>query len=564
MSSSFASRKQIKLFFRSLSGLNLDPDEQPSSVSFSITQNYAKEGEVVTTVKNGKIVLKSKEPYIRIHISSANSLEVANDFLRIFAKLLSRYKSDKDEIEKLYKYFIPEFLDYENYKDFVSCSRKAGKESIDTKISKLKQVAPDLFISDYARKCLCQFQPIPISDEEVESWKENTFTHKGETLERQVLAFPPDNPKWNFVCPDDKYPFPGVKRNKLENKNVYAGLPCCYVNDQIGSTKSKYYKIYKEGNIEESVKTPIKPKVEIKESELHMIKSDKIVSSGRYGSVPNSISELLKNDLSINEIRRKGVPRSINSLLHCVSIAIKDKSYIDSKNKEKYITDLRNIIAEQTFPSLCKQEMYDFTNEEILLSLKDNSFLDPNFYYRAIEESYKINLFVFAPSSDEEKRLRNKEESSGVIELPRFKVFPSRSPRPDRPTILIYRTMGSESDILSYPQCELIVSFNEENEKSVFNRNIYDLVFEALLSVNRTITWELVTENNEDIDILARDNLYSRINFFTLTNSIATEQYIDEYGKLRGLYLPIDLEEMNEKMLMVIPSSSPENINNSR
>ena len=64
------------------------------------------------------------------------------------------------------------------------------------------QAAPDLFVAGYARKCLCQFQPIIVPDDEIEAWKNKTFVHKGIEYERQVMQFPPEDPKWNFVCPD--------------------------------------------------------------------------------------------------------------------------------------------------------------------------------------------------------------------------------------------------------------------------------------------------------------------------------------------------------------------------
>ena len=553
MSTPFALKKQLKLFYRSLSGLDLEDDQKPSSVSFNITQNYAKGGEIVNVLKDGietEKILEEKEPYIRINISSAESLKIAQDFVKIFSTLLTRYKENEEYFKDFYISYIPEF---KNYEEDVTCVRKIGKDGNDNSKSRiLKQVAPELFIAGYPRKCPCEQQPLSIPEDQIDQWKKTTFEHKNEILKRQVLSLPPNDPKYHFVCPDDKFPFPGVKTNKLENKDLFPGLPCCFKEDHMESKSSKYSKIFKEGIIES-----IKPDITPKESESHTIKSDKILKIGRYGTVPSSINDLLKTDPTITEIRRKGVPRSVNSLLHCLSIAIDDEKYIKSKDKEKYISYLRLVISDKIHPSLCKQEMYDFTNDEILYSLKDQkSFLDPNLYYRAIEKTYGINLFVFAPSSDEEKRLKNKEGSKGVIELPRFKLFYSRTPSPDLPTILIYRTMGSESDNLSYPQCELLISYEDEIEKKFFDKTIYSIVYNALLSVNNTITWELVSDNG-DIDIIARNNLYSRINFHELTNKIATKQYIDEFGKLRGLYL-------NDEILMVFPSSSPENLPDSK
>ena len=544
MSTSFVEKKkQMKIFFRSVQ--SFEETDAPASIRFSINQMYANGGEVVTLSNQETLRLNQNDPYIRIKISSADSLATIDTFLTIFSRLMSRYKETKDILEETYIEYIPNFLEEKN-KQMVTSIRKIGKEA-DTKITRLKQVAPDLFVTDYARKCLCPFQPIPIPDDEIEAWENKTFIYKGEEYYRQVLAFPPDNPKWNFVCPEDSYPFPGVRKNTLSNSGIYAGLPCCFVNDQMGEgVKSKYNRIY--GSSEEEIQ-------EVKEVDTHMIKTDKILENGRYGLLPTSISDLLSNVIK-NDIFRKGVPRSINSLLHCISIAAEDPQYLakDSEEREIYLAKLRETIAKSTLPGLLKQELYDFSDFEISSSFKEG-FLDPDYYYRAIEEAYKINIFVFSPSENEEKRLKNKEESEGVLRLPRFKLFPVRSPMPDRPTICIYRTLGSERDKLEYPQCELIVSHTDEKDQALFGKDMYQLIFNANLTLSKTISWELVDSNNK-IDILARENIYSRLNFYLLTEKKAKKQYIDEYGKLRGLYLP----HMKEELLMVIPPSAPENL----
>lgn len=557
MSSSFAEKKkQMKIYFRSTN--SFEDSTSPSSVTFSINQLYAKGGESVILNNGEKKELNSNEPYIRLKISSADSLKTIDSFMIVFSRLLSYYKSEKDELEKLYVSYIPEF-EKVKYTSLSIAGKKIGKNA-DTKISRLKQIAPDLFITDYARKCLCQFQPIDIPDDEVNSWKKKTFIHKGEEYNRQVLAFPPNQPKWNFVCPEDKYPFPGVKKNTLDNSDKYPGLPCCFVNDQMSETsRSKYNKIYRDVDEDEDEDEEEKEKEEIK-AETHMFRTDKILEPGRYGSIPSSIVNLFSNEIDANEfqIRRKGVLRSINSLLHCVSVAVNDPKYLamNEQEKEEYVENLRETISKSTLPGLLKQELYDFNDSEISTSFNEG-FLDPDYYFRAIEEAYNINIFVFAPSDNEEKRLKNKEESVGVMQLPRFKLFPSRSPRPERSTICIYRTLGSERDNLNYPQCELIVSHSEDNEQNIFGKNIYNLLFDTMKSVSRTISWELVSNNNK-IDILARDNLYSQVNYFEIFKN-AKKQYIDEYGKMRGLYLP----SSDEDILIVIPPSSPENLSTS-
>ncbi len=568
-SSVYSTKNTIKIFFRSVQSSEAKEENEPnSSVSFYVSQLFAKGGENVNLKdpkdsKIKKMKLPAGFPYLHVRISSANSIEVAESFINIFTRLLNRYKEEANKIEKLYLSYIPEFLEYKTLD--ISKTRKDA----DTKIAKLKQVAPDLFIADYARRCLCQFQPIPIDDEEVDAWKNKTFLHQGKMRERQILAFPPENPRWNFVCPDDKFPFPGVKANKLANKDIYLGLPCCFVKDQIGTAKSNYNKLYSrvldegvedEEIIEDEEDFEIakieKGKEEEEEEDEeereiqseNVIKTDKMVNVDRYGSLPGPISELFKNFYPT--VRRRGVPRSVNSLLHCISIAVQDKNYINAKDRERYVSLMRQSVAGMVEPGLLKQELYDFKYEDIASKLKSDEFLDPNLYYRAIEEAYKINLFVFAPTLNEVKRLRNKEESIGSICLPRYKLFSSRSPRLERPTICIYRTLGSESDLLTYPQCELIVGYDKA-EVSIFREKVTEMLFSTLNTINKTISWELV--QSSEIELAAHDNLYSRINYYNVTLELGKRQYIDEYGKMRGLYLGND-------MMVIFSPSQPENL----
>ena len=581
----YTTKNTLKIFFRSTgSFLSSDEEEDDSaSVSFYINQLFSKGGENLGGRKLGL-----GTPYVQIKITSADSVDVAERFIGILTRLLQRYKDEQGKIEKLYLSYIPEFLEYKTL-DITSRSRK----DVATKIAQLKSVAPDLFIADYARKCLCQFQPIPIDDDEVEAWRNKTFTYQGKERTREVLAFPPSNPRWNFVCPDDKYPFPGVKTNKLSNRDTYPGLPCCFVKEQIGSPKSNYEKLYGKGKeedgedeqgdveevdevereeiegeeVEESEIEEKDSEIEIPESqeqekkqetsqkfetsESHMIKTDKIIGVDRYGIVPNAISELFGGE---RKIRRKGVIRSINSLLHAVSIAVKDKNYLAAKDKERYVSLMRQSIVNVTKPGLLKQELYDFKEQDIERRLRSNEFLDPNIYFRAIEDAYKINLFVFAPSLNEERRLRDKEESIGAMCLPRYKLFSARTPRFDRLSVCIYRTMGSESDILSYPQCELLVALQDGEEISLFDEEVTEVLFTALNEINKIISWELVKSGkDENVDLVAHENLYSRLDYFGLTKRRAIAQYIDEYGKMRGLYL-------DKNILMIFTSSQPENL----
>ena len=552
ISTPFALKKHLKLYYRAAT--DIFEEKINSSVSFSINQYYAKGGESVNILNSDGTVetkrLSPEFPYIRVKISSADSLRKAQQFMKIFARLMNFYKENRNSIEQIYNTYIPELKDFDVSKPTVKSVRKIATDS---KISRLKQEAPDVFISGYARKCLCPKQPIIIPDDEIDAWENLKFDYQGQKTKRQVFKFPPDNPKWNFVCPENDFPFPGVKVNDdLENKEKYPGLPCCFADDQLSpKSKSNYNKIYGKQKSKRTQET----------KEGHIVKTDKIAKPFRYGLLPGSITKLLQSyNPEFNEILRKGTIRSPNSLLHCVSMAIDDEKYneLSEKEKEEYVSEIRLNIANQSFGELMKQEMYDFTNTEIRNQLADsNLFLDPDLFYRAIEESYNVNIYVFAPSNDEINRLKTKSESEGVLKLPRFKLIYAKSPRLDRSTILIYRTLGSESDNLDYPQCELIVNKSDESkDQGLFDPDINNFLFDLYQNINRNLLWELVEDNNGEIDVLGRENLFSKINYFELFNKEPTHQYLDSYGKSRGLVL----EKNDEQILIVTPPSQPENL----
>lgn len=581
MTNSLATRKQLKVYFRS--SINIS-EEEGHSVAFSITQGYGKGGEIVTDVEGKQYKLTSNYPYIRVNISSADSLEVANYFAKILSYILSYYNSNKELIRALFLSYIPNFN--EDTGSLVTTStKKAGRDASDTKVAQLKRAAPDLFITDYARKCLCQFQPIIVPDDEIEAWENKTFIHKGKEIKRQVMRFPPNAPdgtqQWNFVCPEDSAPFPGVKVNNLSNKDQYLGLPCCFNTVQITpEANSKYNKIYRNTNGKLKLSEITNRAQEKQEKgkqekggsekkpleEQHMVKTDKIVKSGRYGFLPISIENFLKTIVKNgNKFVRKGTLKSPNSFLHAVSLAL-DPTYtkLNEDDKEQYVFQIRKKIAQKVHSSLMKQEMYDFTDEEIAEQLNSNSFLDPKLFYRAIEETYNINVFVFAPSEDEPRRLNLKEESKGTLEYPRYKLFYARSPR-ERKSVLIYRTLGSESDNLYYPHCELIVEYDDENftDNGLFEEDIYDDIFTAFLKLNKVMTWELISYestsnfNEQKIQTVARENIYSRVNYMELFRNSPVAQYIDEYGKMRALIIPT---RENENLCLIVPPSQPENL----
>lgn len=573
----FAEKKKLKIYYKSSTGSIEDEEKtsegyisNPASVSISLTQNRATGGEMVTVMMEDgptKFQLPPDLPYVKVQITQAESLDVANRFVTIFSRLMNYYKQMEEETKRLFKYYIPE-IDLPTVPSEVSePSAKPLEKKISTKVKRktsgvtaldrLKNVAPDLFMKGYARICQrSQHQPVYIPDDEVAEWKNQTFLYKNnKVMNRQVMKFPPDNPKWNFGCPNNSFPFPGVKSNNtLPNKEQYPCVPCCYKDNQmIPGTEDKLAK--EEKCTKKKAKKKAGEKIVAKSG--HKIKTNKILSPGGFGFLPTSIEDLVSKYSSQSiSVLRMGTYHTPNSLLHCISNAIPDPNYLKlqtPEQKEAYVVQIRKIISQQVIPELMKQELYDFGDHEIREELENPKvFMDPNLFYRAIEQTYNINIYVFS-SPD-----RNDLASTGSLQLPRFKLFHARSPRPDRRAVLIYRTTGSESDSLAYPQCELIVDRNESTNKTVtnFGKDMNSLLHNATMTINRTITWEIVDQERELTQIMGRENIYSRINYYILLNQLPTKQIIDGYGKTRAFVMSVGEEEMT----VITPSTQPENL----
>lgn len=565
---SHADKKQIKIYYKSYTGE--DEDEtlsegyiaNPSSVSLSLVQKYSHGGEIVsvnTSTGIKKYKLPANLPYVKAKITQGESKEIAIQFLKIFSRLMNFYKQEVLSLEQEFLKYIPEFKTLDKKQD------KKKSKRYGSKIEMLKEAAPEVFVNGYARKCQINQQPIIIQPNEIDAWRNKTFNYKGITRQRQIMSYPPDKLKWNFVCPDDKSPFPGVKKtDDLSNRDIYPSVPCCYKDDQMSLDSKSTYNEWYRGQI----KKDTGPKEKLK------IKTDKILpgTGDQYGFLPKSIYSLLsgfivkneknekneKNTENDEDLVRMGVPRSVNSMLHSISIAVSDPEYLKLKNmaeKEAYVINMRRVIAEQSFGNLMKQELYDFTEDEILEKLNEyNEFLDPRLFYRAIEEAYNLNIYVFSPN--------DKITKEPTIDVPRFKLFHSIAPKYEKYSVLLYLTQGSESDALEFPQCELIIKRNKRLNKntSLFPPKINNLLHDVLSSFNKTITWGLnkETETEDQITtITARSNIYSRLNYYYLLNKLPNEQIIDGYGKTRAFNLNLNEKE---KITVIVPSTQPENL----
>lgn len=528
------------------------------------------------------------EPYLHINIKSGESRTVVDDFIKIFRLLMKYYIDTYDtptidvniatqvtkgvitdldgnpvnvdengyviinpSIKGFYDQFLPKL------KGLEAMLPQKKQAAIKVKGKKHRKAgpwdqAPDLFVTNYNRNG-CQHPPTIIDPDLIDE------------QDRQVMPFPKDNPEWYFICPYDDMPFPGVKINdKLPNKDIYPYIPCCYIRDQMAPNTNSKYNDYISGKAIEPVKAikPTKTAKVTKPVELVIIKpsakaegklvTDKILPPDAHAWLPRAVDNIVK-DYSEHTVDmvRYGTIYTTNSLLHCVCTALDDPYYISLpvQAKEVHVANLRQYMSRNILPSLMKQEMYDYSDSEIMNLFRDNSkFFDPALFYRAVEETFSINIYVFTPPSRFEPGTE-----LGSIEIPRHKIFHARPLRIYRPTVVIIKfggTKSAESDVLPFPKCELIVDYDLTNRRIVklFGERMTTICHDVLMKSSQTLT---ISKNLE-----VRDNIYYRLDHKEIFKVPIDSQFIDDNGKMRALTLRIN---GNLLTITTIPSQ-PENV----
>lgn len=552
---SFAFKKHLKVKYRSAyTDVNIGSIANAASISMTITSHTTNVAELVdifnpieNIVEQGN--LNANTPYIHIVISRAETKATIDNFISIFTLLIKFYSDNREQVLDLYRDFLPQvellptYLNQRKNKTIASQNKileltrkKVINPRNNGKITRLQELAPELFVEGYARKCQCPDQPIIISPDEIGDWSD-----------RQIMPFPKDNPKWYFVCPNDQNPYPKLKVNTLSNKEEFPYIPCCGITDKMSPGSVSHYRDYIEGK-------QIRYRMGAKADKT--IRGRQIVLPGRTGALPIPIRNILKrySDESA-EMVRYGVVYSPNSLLHCVCTAIDDPKYFklsSNEDRENYVIGIRQDIVKLIYPSLLKQELYDCSDAEIINLLRDPSkFFDPFLFYRAIEETYNINIYVFSPSSNP-----NGIEL-GVLEVPRFKIFHSRPIRSDRNTMVILKTFAADFGTTGDPQCELIVDYDEETDDAIklFGEEMTSICNEILRNTVKTITWNILPDGQFD----GHSNIYYEIDHLQLFSSMkAMSQLIDDNGKMRAINFAIG----KTKQLMTIATipSQPENL----
>lgn len=511
-----------------------------SSVSFmaNVKKTTSEETLMVLSPQGleEKVVLGKGYNYLNISIKRAESREAIKEFVDIIELLMVYYfwgiePTPHQEISRLndiYERILPgsmnafllkkHELELKREVDDIKKNSRSGE-----RISELSKNHGDVFGGCYSRKCQSNRQPKAVDTlEEAMAWREKTYVKDGVVKKRDFLPFPAgtDTPDFYIVCPDDKSPHPGVILNTTgHNQDKYPYVPCCFSSSQIKSEGNNYSRYYLGGPADDQDR-----------SDMVIKKTKTSLEPGRVGYLPLDISGILNQEEIKRDIIRYGVIRSKSSLLHAVMLATGHPDYINSRDKEAVVVNMRRYMADNLRPELLKQEMYDISNEEILERLADPEiFLDPSIYYRAIEVIFKINIYVFSVDDI-------KENTCGKMEIPRYVDFHTRPLRENLPTVIIYKHIGSESDSFDYPQCELILNAKDNTNLTlkVFGKDMTRSCHFIMENTMGTITWTPPKIKDGTMTMDAYKNVYN-VTDFDKSIGGAVSQYIDSSGKTRAL-----------------------------
>jgi hypothetical protein len=524
----YALKKQLKLHYRAMFGDQEGQDggetgKQPSIV-FSLSNKTANNNLVVKARDySHKIEHQIDVPrglnYYYVSVTNAESKKVLHRFMLILQLLLRYYVIHRDRVYNEIYSRIPQL---------VSAPGQVEVSQISiSRIQALKEAYPELFGNSYPSTCIAKNQPMVISADEVEFWR--TQRPIG-GLPREIATLHNEQgEEINLVCPDDRYPYIGNKRNTKTDRDVL----CCRKSRVVGERSQPA-------------------------SKSNRIITSRITDPNGLGSLPTGVDGILwqisrsgtRSPPPWKSWSRYGVIVSPNSFLHCVLIAIEDNGYFSSRGSEEYVKEIRSKIVASSYPKLLSQELYDYTEAEILEAAGDlSNFFDPALFYRAVEEYYNINIYTFSR--------REKSDPVGYLEIPRYRLFHSRPTREDRPTVMIYKSIGSKRDNLEYPHCELVVADSVDPIKNTplvtkyFGPEITTGIHRVMMASLRTYTFEIGQE------IVAHANLGYIWDTLGSTGSYSVvSQHVDPNGKLRVIDLLINGKEVS----LVTPPTQPENL----
>jgi len=524
------SQKALVLRYNSFLDREISTDKSVmANLTVTILQQKGKKGGKYLVAENGEYLERTftfDMPYLKLEISNAKSSTLITQFLDIFLRLLKIYSETRLSIEFLYDSILRPLSRASSATSGISESMSSLRIASSRpsmlnvgerdKLRELQKYKVFKEAKDYSRVCQKKLQPIIIAPEDRENWENRTYVAKDgrtlvnlkvlefHTVEDGVLLIACD-PE-TFDTENKRKPEPYFKENtKTSNRDQFPFLPCC------GSKRRDYT-----SNLGEQFNKTLTP------VESSKIKSSGILEAGTIANVSVLLNRFLKtSDPESVEIKRKGVIDDNNNLIHCLFTALnKNYNIASPADKIKMGVAKRVEIINKYNPLLCKAELYDSTEEEILISLK-NDKLDPDLHYRLLEESFDVNIWTFYEPT----------YNFQTLSIPRHKLFHTRAFNPDRNSILLYRSNANFGNFST----SLIFDSRNTGSFPVFGKSMTTILYKLFLALH-SHNFTLYTNK-----IITYNNICNLFNYQKLFSNLEG-QILDNYGKLRAVILRIDNE----------------------
>ena len=521
----------------------------------------------------------SEEKHLRITVLRCKDIKNIERFQDTLSKLLVIYSKRYDSIVKFYKPYV----NLEEKED-----DETGED--ETATTKLKYIAPEIFLSTSG--CGSYNPTLLKTEEEYENaLKEGKhvmiFPKNISKSEYKKMVKSGEKPlkfivkdRYKFTCDYKDHKYPGVLINKTKNKNEVPLLPCCYKTDQANKKAKmdflKYFDIVTkdnkdnfnffqkdedeiEGEGEEIENEGEEEEKEITENITKLqtkITTNKILKEGQFGDLPKDINEFFSK-MDTNEDKyylRKGVKKTKNSFIQCIVECIEEEDIRninlledeDERNQklEEYlrITEYEDIRYEilQYLP-LCKQECYNESIEKIEENIKNNDeYFDPQKFIRLLEYKYDINIFIF-----------HKDRNRETLVLPEHKnqyyKFSNK-----KKCVFIYEHYGTLRSYSSYPQCEIILRADKNDNKK--NKYIFDFSSEIVKNVMEIYKNLDNVVFYEDKERIFRTNINGDL---YLKNNKIVSQVVDVFGKTRVLVIDVNNKLYAINIIPIPPLNVP-------
>jgi hypothetical protein len=475
-----------------------------------------------TTTKPGMFNMATENTfYLRARIKAKTSREAIR-YGEIIAKLITIYNDAFESILNIYREFIPDFLE--------NTMQKFSEIKPIDDFLRLKDAAPEIFLANYSRECFKR--PTVVSEEEA--------IHLMETGEKQVIPFPifGEATKRYYTCNHKTHPYPGLRKNKLENKNKFPYIPCCYIKNQDREgTKLRHY--YIQSGIQEQ-QTAVQ----------NIFLSNKILPPGMSGVLPENIKKLFSiiNPDPKYQFVRFGINNNYNSLIEAVMIALNHNNlqFVEPEDRPQVVEKQRVLLNANAniYSSAAKQELYDHKISDIAERLKREK-LNALEFFHVMEQYFDCSIFLFT-STD--------KNPQGTLSIPPHSQIHIKA-IPTRPAVFIY-----QQNKMNEIHCELIVQTvvglpkTLENMTTFFTFDDYIVqqIWKVFTNINRTFTSSgLVTPVMLPY---VKGVLYSKPGKMFLQ---VVSQYIDIYGKARMLTIKHNNELISFMCDPIAPYASP-------